>query len=377
VNIVGEVTQFKVSARGHVYFTLKDKEQEAILECVIWRSRYALYGIDIEIGMELVASGTANIFAPWGKLSFIAEIIELVGEGALKKKYDALKKKLTLEGLFADERKRKLPALPRKIGVVTSKQGAVIHDFMNNLGRHGFQITFIDSRVEGSEAIPDLYQALKTLKNKDLDVIVLMRGGGSIQSLAAFDAEVIVREIASSQIPIIAAIGHHQDVPLCALAADVMVSTPTAAANLLNTSWDNTLRSLNHASQEILYRFHRILDSYSHAASQVPSYLFQISTSIEFLSKKLTDYTQKILKSMENAVAEKYSEIDTQNKLLNIFDPMRQLSLGYSLVQGNNHRLVRSIKDVKINEEMSIIVQDGIIDSTVKAIKKLKYDKTN
>jgi len=377
VNIVGEVTQFKVSARGHVYFTLKDKEQEAILECVIWRSRYALYGIDIEIGMELVASGTANIFAPWGKLSFIAEIIELVGEGALKKKYDALKKKLTLEGLFADERKRKLPALPRKIGVVTSKQGAVIHDFMNNLGRHGFQITFIDSRVEGSEAIPDLYQALKTLKNKDLDVIVLMRGGGSIQSLAAFDAEVIVREIASSQIPIIAAIGHHQDVPLCALAADVMVSTPTAAANLLNTSWDNALRSLSHASGEILYRFHRILDSYSHAASQVPSYLFQISTSIEFLSKKLTDYTQKILKSMENAVAEKYSEIDTQNKLLNIFDPMRQLSLGYSLVQGNNHRLVRSIKDVKINEEMSIIVQDGIIDSTVKAIKKLKYDKTN
>lgn len=421
-NVIGEITQIKTSAKGHVYFTLKDKDQEAVLECVLWKSRYTLYGISLEVGMEIIVNGTTNIYAPWGKLNFIAETIELVGEGALKKKYDQLKKKLFLEGLFAEERKKKLPDFPRKIGVITSRQGAVIHDFMNNLGRYGFQITFIDSHVEGAEALPDLYNAMETLKRKDLDVIVIMRGGGSIQSLAAFDAEVLVRAIAKSQIPIIAAIGHHQDVPLSALTADISVSSPTAATVLLNSSWDRAYQLINTVSQKIFYghneilnfanqtilskqleilsKFNRIFDTFSFATSQVPSYLLQISSSLESNTKEITHNTQKIIKIFYRAINKNKLELnnfsktkllssftlslksvkdklETQKLILNANDPLRQLSLGYSLVKNNNNRLVKSIKNVTIGERLNILTQGGTIDSEVKALKKEKHDKTN
>lgn len=421
-HIVGEITQVKVWTSGHVYFTLKDKEQGAVLDCVIWKGRYALYGIKLEVGMELIASGHANMYPPSGRISFIANTIELVGEGALKKNYDALKKKLTLEGVFDDAQKRSIPTFPRKIGIITSMQGAVIHDFINNLGRHGFQITCINSRVEGVEALDDLYQALTTLKRKNLDVIILMRGGGSIQSLAAFDAEILIREVASSITPIIAAIGHHEDVPLCALAADQTVSTPTAAANMLNTSWDMGVQLVLKDSQRIFYgymqrindihqtitlqraeilnAFYRIIDSFSRVASQVPSYLSQISLSLQIITKEFSDSAQKIWEQMEYSIVQKHTtiqnlgadkivhpfklslqnvteKIDTQNRLINLYDPLRQLSFGYSLVQRNSHNLVKSIKDVTIGEEITIITKDGTIDSVVHSIKEKKYDTKN
>lgn len=420
--VIGEVTQVTILAKGHVYFTLKDKEKEAVLECVMWKGQYALFGIRIEVGMEIIASGNANIYPRWGKMSFNAESIELAGEGALKKKYEALKKKLTEEGLFAQERKKAPPQFPRKIGIITSKQGAVIHDFMNNLGRYGFQITFIDSRVEGAEALPDLMKALKTLKTKDLDVIVLMRGGGSLQSLAGFDAESLVREIASSPIPVIAAIGHDKDVPLSALVADVMVSTPTAAANLLTRPWERTLQEVGALSQDILSnyqqslrsvmqtvevqrttifnRYHHILDTFSHAFSQIPNYLAHISSSLHTLSNKLDNSEKTILRHIEHAIADKVVELQnysnqaiyssfmrslketqgtiaTLERVINVNDPLRQLAFGYTLMKGSNQRLVKSIKGVTIGEQVTIVTHDGTIGSQVTFVREKIDDDTN
>lgn len=436
-SVIGEVTEVKISSNGHIYFTLKDKNQEAVLDCVMWKGKYTLYGIKIEVGMELILSGQANIYAPWGKLSFIANSIELVGEGVLKKAYDELKQKLTVEGIFAEGEKRPLPKFPNKIGIITSKQGAVIHDFMSNLGKHGFKITFIDSRVEGKEALPDLYKALRTMKKKDVEVIVLMRGGGSLQSLAAFDTEALVREINSSPIPIIAAIGHHEDVPLCALASDAMVSTPTAATHLLNKDWENALHLAINKSQFIIFTYKDILNGTSYAltkynqkilltynqiikdiqskitikqalilekfyasfnnysllAKQMPQYFFRINKSLKYSSENLTRNIQKIVNNMSNALAQQQTEVNTISKnkikrsfifsfnrfsekikekeqLINVYNPMRQLALGYSLIHGSKGSLVKSIKDVTIGEILNLTTRDGIIISKVDSLKE-------
>jgi len=175
--ITGEVSSVKMGPTGHVYFAVKDKSGNALVNCIIWRNNYNLCGVKIEIGQELIMNGCPDIYAPRGTLSFKANTIELKGEGALKKAYDELKNKLTEEGLFKEEKKRAIPNFPEKIGVITSKQGAVIHDFLNNLGKYGFKTKMIDARVEGQEAVKEILNAIKSFENKDIEVLAIMRGG--------------------------------------------------------------------------------------------------------------------------------------------------------------------------------------------------------
>ncbi len=258
VRITGEICELKRAASGHVYFTIKDKSAgenggSAVLDSIIWKRNYEMCGVALEVGMEVVLTGHPNIYPPSGRLSFVADMIELVGEGALKKAYEALKKKLEAEGVFALERKRALSDLPQRIGVITSLKGAVIHDFENNLGKFGFKISVCDSRVEGQAAVKDLLARVATMRalaetgtNDDdgrggkfgLDALVIIRGGGSLESLQAFNNEALVRAIVDFPVPVVAGIGHDQDVPLVALAADYMSSTPTATAHLINRSWE-------------------------------------------------------------------------------------------------------------------------------------------
>lgn len=412
--IQGEVCDVKVWSSGHVYFTLKDKDDGSVLECVMWRGTYQLYGIELKVGMEIIALGSANIYAPRGKMSFIAESIELVGEGELWRAYERLKLKLTSEGIFSSERKKVVPKFPIKIGVITSKQGAVIHDFMNNLSKHGLQVLFINTRVEGQECLPDLYKAFQTMVRQDVDVIVLMRGGGSIQSLAAFDAEMMVREIANSRVPVIAAIGHHQDVPLCALASDKMVSTPTAAANLICSSWDQGMHNVTNDCQKIILaytqilndtqmtvqlktvsimdRFNRILSVFDYTSAHMSEYVSKVAGALVRGSESLTRHTQHIISHMGDAIVGMgveldsvlknrisrsfiYSlksiqdEIDSKERLFGVYNPMRQLALGYSLIRNDDGKLVKSTKDVTIGEKLSLTTGDGIISSKVESIE--------
>ncbi|MCX6722997.1 MAG: exodeoxyribonuclease VII large subunit, partial [Candidatus Staskawiczbacteria bacterium] len=179
--IVGEVGEIKVyPGTGHAYFTLKDDKENAMMNCIMWGSKYKLFGIDLKQGMKIVAHGVPELYAPYGKLSFVCDTIELAGEGELKKQYDELKKKLEKDGIFNVENKRKIPLYPKKIGVITSKQGAVIHDFLNNIGKFGFDIKMIDSLVEGQGAVEDLLASIQTFRKKDIDVLVIIRGGGSM-----------------------------------------------------------------------------------------------------------------------------------------------------------------------------------------------------
>ena len=343
--VLGEISQIKSGPSGHIYFTIKDKSGASILDCIIWNRNYLICGVKFEVGMEVILQGRPSIYGPSGRFSFIADTVELVGEGALKKAYDELKKKK--EGVFAEERKRALPEFVHKIGVITSREGAVIHDFVNNLGKFGFETLLVDSRVEGQQAIKSLLDSVKTLRDKDIEVLVIIRGGGSLESLQAFNNETLVREIVNFPVPVIAGIGHDQDVPLLALAADYMTSTPTAAAHLINQSWEEAyskIRAFANILNRIPAELRRILESIDRAWL----------TTTEFLDGRIKDIRQIL------AMAEQMTKLN---------DPLRQLKLGYSIARQSG-KIVRDASQLQRGDALQIQLDKGEIEAEVKNINK-------
>lgn len=270
--IRGEISSFNFRG-NYLFFKLKDKVDESTLSCFMWNSNYQLYGIALEEGMEIIIDGFPSVYKPSGQLSMQISAIELVGEGALKKAYEELKKKLEKDGLFAEERKKAIPGLPQNIGLITSETGAVIHDFLNNLGKFGFHIKFVDSRVEGQIAVSDLISAINYFSRQDIDALVIIRGGGSLENLQAFNNETLVRKIADCPIPIICGIGHDKDVPLASLVADVKVSTPTAVANFLNKTWEEAVREIVVLEKDILYKYQGALKDKKYQLEEITNEL--------------------------------------------------------------------------------------------------------
>jgi len=380
VKIIGEVSEAKAGPTGHMYFSLKDDNGPpagearpmggaAVLSCVIWRSRYEMFGIQLMPGAKIVASGHAEIYPPSGRLSFICDTIELAGEGALKKEYDRLLKLLTAQGLFEPTRKRPLPQYLRRIGVITSKQGAVIHDFLNNIGKFGFQIEFIDSRVEGQLAVADLLSSIKTFEKRKIDVLVIIRGGGSLEAMLAFNNEQVVRQIAGFPVPVICGIGHDKDVPLAAMAADIAVSTPTAAANLISESWRKIYQLLDN---------HQItlLGAYRNALNRIKARLYENTTIIANFKQLL----QKIRLLMDKDISQMMADLnlklagarqllDYAQSTINSNNPERQLMLGYSIARIGG-KIIKKTAQAGIGEQLDISVSDGMIISKVESLDK-------
>ncbi|MDI6777758.1 MAG: exodeoxyribonuclease VII large subunit [Patescibacteria group bacterium] len=363
--IKGEISS--IENRGnYIFFGLKDKEDESLLNCFIWRNDYQISGVELEEGMEVVIWGYPNVYKPSGRMSFQTKLIELVGEGALKKAYEELKKKLELEGLFALERKKAIPDFSHKIGLITSHQGAAIGDFTSNLGSYGFQIKFYDSRVEGKQAVFDLINGIKWF-NKNisgLDVIVLVRGGGSLESLQAFNTESIVREIANSKIPVLAGIGHEKDVSLAALAADKMVSTPTGAAVELTRSWDEAGNIVSEAERELLSYLSKVFERFERVKHVLHRETEKIGQAILYNKEKISTSLKNIFSSFSRLIANIKEQIKIAENQVRLNNPERQLRLGYSLVSMGG-KIVRSVKDVKVGDKADIKVSDGKLKSKI------------
>jgi exodeoxyribonuclease VII large subunit len=241
--VSGEISELKITDKW-ASFSLQDKEERAILKCVMGIWEFRRIGLELEDGMEVKVGGTPRLTKSYGSFALWVTSIEPVGEGSLKKAYQLLLKKLELEGLFA--RKRELSEYITNVGVISSKDGVVIHDFLKNLKPLNIKINFLNTRVEGKDAVEQLTNAVGWFNKKmpDLDAIVIIRGGGSLESMQAFNNEIVCREIFASKIPVITGIGHDVDVPIACMVADVSVSTPTAVANLINSTWDSLVFNL-------------------------------------------------------------------------------------------------------------------------------------
>jgi len=369
--IVGEVGEAKLGPTGHMYFTLKDEKDGAMLSCIIWKFKYNLYGIKLTPGMKIVALGNPEIYAPSGRLSFIADTLELAGEGDLKKQYDELKAKLEKEGIFDLTNKRPIPQYPHRIGVITSKGGAVIHDFINNIGKFGYDIKMIDSRVEGQEAVADLLSAIKTFRKKDIDVLVIIRGGGSMESLMCFNNELLVREVAGFPVPVLAGIGHDKDVSLVAMASDIMVSTPTAAANLLNESWNQALLLVERFERKILASYGLIFEKFTAIENKFKISLQNFKNNISNAKIKLDKYGEKYILSFSLLCDRFKQTLQGVEKIIELNNPERNLKLGYSIATFNG-KIIRKAGSVKIGDDIKIKLVDGIINSEVRGVDTIK-----
>ncbi|MBI5147690.1 MAG: exodeoxyribonuclease VII large subunit [Parcubacteria group bacterium] len=374
VFIRGEISQMQKRDRA-VYFSLKDKDDASVVNCFLSRWRYDGLGVELEEGMEVKISGRPEVYKASGRLSVIVSGIEPVGEGALKKAYELLKKKLQNEGLFS--RKRPLPKFVRRIGLITSKNGAVIHDFLNNLGKFGFEINFYDARVEGIEAVSDIVAGINRLNKShrqggtsenNLDAIVIIRGGGSLESLQAFNNEKTARAIFDSVIPVICGIGHDIDVPIASLAADLSVSTPTAVTVILNNPYQLLRERIAHLRRELTRNFSDILGGLREK-TDAGNLLLVFERGLETIKHKATIVARRqAFDVFGNAVLRAGAKIDHARKFLAAVNPERNLKLGYAIAVGENGRMIKSVKDVAVGEKLTTRLSDGKIGSRVENI---------
>lgn len=363
--IIGEVSGVQeYPGRSYLYFGIKDSKDGSMVKCFMWKRDFTISGVTLKDGLEIIVTAYPSIYKPNGGLSLQVETVELVGEGALQIAYEKLKKKLELEGLFSETRKRKLPQYPQRIGVITSKSGAVINDFLTNIGKFGFEIIFVDSKVEGTPAIKDLLLALETLRNKDLDVLVIMRGGGSLESFQAFNNEVLVRAVAEFPIPTLTGIGHDKDVSLVGLVSDQNVSTPTAVANLLNQSWNEALYKVNSYEEKIISKFTELIVIFRRAEDTLLRSMDRIEAGIIRYKDSITLYTKDLISGFENSVSNMKELLKNSSKLIELSNPERQLAQGYSIIRGKRG-VVKSVKDVKSGEKLDLLVSDGSIETQV------------
>ncbi len=362
VRIKGEIIGFKRNQNGHAYFELKDSY--GIVRISVFKSAYELSGVSLEDGMEVIVTGKPEHHKRYG-FSFIGEFVELAGEGELKKAYDDLKKKLELEGLFSLKKKKPIPNLPVRIGLITSKTSAAIGDFTTNLGKYGFKIIFCSSSVEGQNSVKELLEALNTLKKENLDLLVITRGGGSLESLKTFNNENVVRAIANFPVPIIAGIGHEQDETISTLVADRGVSTPTAAARIVRDSWDNAVNKLDTYENTILNQFQDML-------SETEKYLNSKSNSIvsffDNVFDKYYEYSHEIERGflkIEMQFINEMSRCEYFEKIFKFNNPLRQLKLGYSIVKNKSGDIVNSTSIVKKGEKIDIALENGILEAVI------------
>jgi exodeoxyribonuclease VII large subunit len=359
--VEGEISNLSRPASGHVYFTLKDAG--AALRCVMWRSDVLRNRLSLQDGMAVEVHGRIGIYEPAGQYQLYADRIRPLGEGALFQEFLRLKALLEAEGLFDPARKRPIPALPRRIGIVTSASGAAIRDMLNTLRRRlpVVEVILAPSLVQGEEAPLALVEALSALARQKPDVILLARGGGSIEDLWAFNDERVVRAVAASPVPIICGVGHETDFTLCDFAADLRAPTPTAAAELATQT---TLQDLLAYLQMLENRLLTAADEYL-AGQQ--SALDGLNTRLRFHSparriqserQRLDDLSRRAAWAMLQRSRLQNTRLDGLNRRLQALNPLAVLRRGYALVRRKEDGgLVTRV--AQASAEMIVRVSDG------------------
>ncbi|PIR96679.1 MAG: exodeoxyribonuclease VII large subunit [Candidatus Doudnabacteria bacterium CG10_big_fil_rev_8_21_14_0_10_41_10] len=369
VTVEGEISDFRVSQNKFVWFNLKDNNESLNCFSLTYRIRQPL-----EDGMKIKIFGYPKIFGRSGKFSFQVEKIEISGEGSLKRAFELLKTKLKKEGVFSENRKRPLPRFPEKIGLITSEQAAAYTDFIRQINSRmgGLTIIFTPVAVQGEKAVPEILAAFEyfnSVKEKP-DVLVLTRGGGSLEDLKEFNSEEVVRAVFSSKIPVVVGIGHERDVSLAELAADKRASTPTHAAQLLVPKSENLISEINQT----------IADQRQIVGCRLEALGYKLNTQTSLLRETILEKFSVIKSARQkfqfefSMLSDKLQRYKNRNgslrKLLHSLGPKDILRRGYSIVRKSG-KIIRQAGDVKINDELEIEFHKGTISSVVRGLKNL------
>lgn len=377
--VQGEVSNVSFPTSGHIYFTLKD--ESASLRCVIWKWTAQYLHIRPEDGMAVDVHGKFGVYEKGGQYQFYGDAIRSQGEGKLFQEFLRLKNKLEAEGLFAEERKKEIPAFPHVLGVVTSPTGAALQDILNTL-RNRFplvEVLLSPTLVQGegaAQAIVRAIHALQVSPDKP-DVIILARGGGSLEDLWSFNEEQVVRAVAGSPIPIISGVGHETDFTLVDFASDVRAPTPTGAA-VLAVPDKQDLKSI---IQEFDLRLNRIANL---MLNDCRMNIKEVSYTLQHLSPqnhirqdslRLDEISRRLEVSTHSHLALRRANLERVQAHMMAIDPSAVLERGYALVYNHDRVLIDSISKTDVQEQLDIRLKDGWVSSEVKAIKKNGSEK--
>ncbi len=366
--VQGEISNLSRPASGHIYFTLKDAS--SALKCVIWKQSAWRMLLTLQNGMAVEAHGGVSIYERDGQYQLYVDAVRLTGEGALYQEFLRLKARLEAEGLFAVERKRPLPERPASIGVVTSASGAALQDILNTLRRRFplVKVVLVPCVVQGEEAPPQLVKALEMLNTQnEVEVILVARGGGSLEDLWAFNDEEVVRAIANSTIPVITGIGHETDFTLSDFAADVRAATPTAAAEQAVPDAADLREQLLIQANTLVYTLQqtcgeergRVQDAGRRLELQSP--LWRVRND----RQRLDELQGRLVKNRAHKLELLRSNLLNLHKRLISLSPQAVLQRGYAIVKTADGELVTSVRQVHREDVIDIRVSDGAILSKV------------
>jgi len=373
VQIVGEVSNFKRYPSGHCYFTLKDSG--AVLKCVMFRGKAMSMKFEPQDGDTVLAIGRIAVYERDGVYQLYADMLLPQGVGDLMVAYEKLKAKLEAEGLFANERKQSLPMNPKTVGIITSPVGAAVRDVITVSRRRnrGIKLLLFPVKVQGEGAAREIARAISFFNKHNLaDVLIVGRGGGSIEELWAFNEEETVRAVAASAIPVVSAVGHETDFTLCDFAADVRAATPSQAAELAVADAEGYILKVENLSrrcrqlmttrlEQVEYRLDRARNSW---VLKDPERIFA-----DGALRTDAAYT-KLVSKMDSLLKQSRHSFELQAARLDNLSPLAVLARGYSVTQKEDYKVVTSIEQVRWGEELITTVGDGKIVSVVQSVEE-------
>ncbi|MDB5039241.1 MAG: Exodeoxyribonuclease 7 large subunit [Bacteriovoracaceae bacterium] len=391
VVIVGEVSNFKAHPSGHCYFSLKD--ERAMLSAVMFRHDHSKIKFKMQDGQKVIAFGKITVYPPRGNYQIVLSRVEPDGLGALQLAYEQLKKKLEAEGLFSQDRKRAIPLYPKKVGLVTSSSGAAVRDILQILDRRfsGLHIVLYPVKVQGDGSAEEVTKGIEDFNSffPEVDVLIVGRGGGSIEDLWAFNEEIVARAIFNSKIPIISAVGHEIDFTIADFVADLRAPTPSAAAELVIANKveiihrvDQWVRRLLQIRSKLEMVQMRVDDLIQKLQGLLDGKISNLFLTIQTLKGKLWQHSpkailtgyrhrldaqmQRLLASPETFLEKKTWKVEHLNTKLKLLNPRAIMERGYSIVRIlETKKVVKKVSDVQMGEKLLIELSKGKITARV------------
>ncbi|HEX3010618.1 MAG TPA: exodeoxyribonuclease VII large subunit [Syntrophomonadaceae bacterium] len=364
----GEISGFKYYRQsGHMYFSLKD--EDTCISCVMFKSRVRSLDFVPEEGIEVLLRGNVAVFAKQGKYQVYVEEMQPFGLGGLFLELEKLRRKLDAEGYFAPERKKPIPSAVSRVGVVTSQDGAAVRDILRVIKqRHrGAQVVIVHSAVQGAEAPGEIAEGIRQLnKYRDVEVIIVGRGGGSFEDLMAFNSEEVVKAIFESAIPIISAVGHEVDYCLADMAADLRAATPTQAAQLAVPNYSELEDELAACRQRLQRAMDRCISYRNEILDRVmiKKIWRQPRTMVETREQSLNDLKKSLHKAMADITKDKANHFSLAVTGLDARSPLKVMQRGYSVLQ-KGRTVLKNVDEVKVGEKLQVLLQDGNVDVEV------------
>ena len=375
IYVKGEVSNCKYHTSGHIYFSLKD--ESGTIACVMFAGQRGGLSFRMKEGQQVIVLGSVNVYERSGSYQLYAKEIRPDGDGALYERFQMLKRELEEMGMFAPEYKKAIPAYAKRIGVVTAPTGAAVRDIMNIAARRNpyVQLILYPAQVQGAGAKESIVRGIHLLQKTGVDVMIVGRGGGSIEDLWAFNEEEVARAIFECQIPVISAVGHETDTTIADYVADLRAPTPSAAAELAVSDHRQTQIRM----QEYELRLNRLLAQQTETARQkVREYRMRLrylhpKSRLMERQQRLAELEDSLRRLMEGKVRDSRHRLAIYMEAMKGLSPMEKLNHGYSYVENEEGNVVRSIRQVK--EKLDIYVTDGVIRAAVESVREVRYGR--